>query len=73
MDLNELLKKRTIDPKSDYPFPYKVCPKCGSKNIVRDDDMQVDADFCDGEILYSPIYFKAVFCEDCGWRVSEAG
>jgi len=73
VDLNELLKKRTIDPESDYSFPYKVCPKCGSRNIVRDDDMQVDSDFCDGEMLYSPSYFKALFCEDCGWRVSEAG
>lgn len=72
-DLNSLLEEKTIDPNSDYPFPYKVCPKCGSNNIIRYKDIQGEPDYCDGEMTYSPIYFNAISCEDCGWTLSEAG
>lgn len=71
-DLNDLLEEKTVDPESDYPFPYKACPKCGSENIYQDTDIEADVDIGDGgDILQTPIYYKALQCDDCGWRVSE--
>jgi len=71
-DLNELLEEKTIDPDSDYSLPYKVCLKCGSENIHRDTDVDVDGDVGDeGEPVLTHVSFDALQCDDCGWRISE--
>jgi hypothetical protein len=72
-ELNDLLREKTIDPHSDRPFPYKVCPQCGSENIIEDVDIEADVEpGDDGEAFSTPIYFKALRCDDCGWRISQA-
>lgn len=72
-DLNALLEQKTIDPDSDYPFPYKACPKCGSANVYRTTDVEGECEAGDnGEPFWTPIYFKALACDDCGWKLSEA-
>jgi len=71
-DLNQMLEEKTIDKDSDYPFPYKACPKCGSDNIYRGKDADADVDVGDeGEAVFTPIYYKAMQCEECGWQISE--
>jgi hypothetical protein len=71
-DLNELLRKKTIDPHSDYSLPYKVCLDCGSANIHRDTDVEVDGDVDDERgPVFSPMDYDALQCDDCGWRISE--
>lgn len=72
LDLNKILEEKTVDKDSGYPFPYKACPKCGSDNIYHDKDLDVDAAPGDnGHTMFSPLYYKAIQCEDCGWRLSE--
>ncbi len=73
-DLNELLRRLVIDETSSDPLPYKVCPKCGSENIYPSTDFIVDSEMGDDGMSYhTAAPFKAIECEDCGWRDDEIG
>lgn len=56
-DLNELLKEKTMNPKSRDPLPYKACPKCGSKDLNRSEltDNRRDETYW------------TITCRSCGW------
>jgi hypothetical protein len=70
-DLDALLQEKTIDPSSSGTLGFKACPKCGSENLSRESDLEVDTDVGDyGEPVHSPIYIPAIACLDCGWRRS---
>lgn len=57
-ELNQLIDERTIDPeRTTDPLPYVACPKCGSKNIKKQDSIDPRGD----DIYYT------VGCLDCGW------
>lgn len=69
-DLNVLLKERVIDKESDEYFPFRVCPECGSENIIPGEDVIVDEEYDGmGGISQSPTFFPTLKCEDCGWYV----
>ena len=67
-ELNELLESRTIDKTHKGLFPFKACPKCGSKNLKID----VDYDpYHDGDDYVSNP-FELIQCVDCGWSKTES-
>jgi predicted nucleic-acid-binding Zn-ribbon protein len=71
-DLNELLRDKVIDRTSSETLPYKVCPKCGSKNISRSTDLIVDGEVGDdGETSQTATPFGTIRCLECGWRDDE--
>ena len=55
--LNELLEQRTIDPNSDAPLPYIVCPRCGSQEL----DRKSATDAAHDEVYYM------INCRNCDW------
>jgi len=70
--LNELLRKKTLDESSDDVLPYKVCPKCGSENILRTNDFIVDVEpGDDGMPFHTAAPYKTIECDDCGWKDDE--
>ena len=70
-DLDALLREKTIDLGSSDPLPFKACPKCGSENLSREIDFEVDTDVGDyGEAMHSAIRIPAIVCADCGWYKS---
>lgn len=57
------------NPDAEDTLGYTACPKCGSENIVPDEEIEVDVDVGDGgEPMPYPIRFPAVRCLDCGWQ-----
>lgn len=50
-------KKLVYDNTKDSPFPFRVCPECGSENLQRSSTTDYEHD----EIYYS------IKCKDCGW------
>jgi len=70
--LNELLQKKTLDLSSGNVLPYKVCPKCGSENLIRNRDFIVDEEpGDDGMAFQVATPYKTIGCDDCGWRDDE--
>jgi len=71
-ELNTILHDRTIDSSSDDPLPYKACPKCGSENLIRSKDYQVEVEAGDfGEPFHTAALYGTIECEECGWRDTE--
>lgn len=70
-DLNSLIWEKTIDLNSKDQFPFKVCPKCGSKNLTREPELGVDCDVIDREPVYYKFDIPAIQCPECGWRRTE--
>ncbi|MCK4765986.1 MAG: hypothetical protein KAW12_27555 [Candidatus Aminicenantes bacterium] len=70
-ELNDLLKKKTIDDSIPGEIKYKACPECGSENLVWDEnfDTIVDVDVSDGEPFFSGTPVPGRVCRDCGWGV----
>jgi len=67
-ELNELLESKTIDKTHKGLFPFKACPKCGSKNLK----IGVDYDpYYDGDDYVSNP-FELIQCVDCGWSKTES-
>lgn len=71
-DINDILRHKIIDKTIEGPFKYKVCPKCGSKNLIRSKDYFVDVDIGDyNEPTYFGIPYDVIECNECGWRKTE--
>ncbi len=71
-ELNTILRDRTIDPSSNDPLPYKACPKCGSDNLIRSRDYEVDVEAGDsGEPFHTATPYGTIECKGCGWRDTE--
>jgi hypothetical protein len=56
LELNKLLDEKTIDRSTRDPLPYKACPKCGSRNLLR------------GMIERHDDNFYVIECRDCPWN-----
>jgi Zn ribbon nucleic-acid-binding protein len=70
--LNDLLRKKTLDASGNNELPYKVCPKCGSDNLIRNKDfLAEDESGDDGLPFQTPIPYKTIECVDCGWKDDE--
>lgn len=67
LELNELLRERTIDGTSTDIFPYKACPQCGSDNIYDTKDVFGEHDGDD----WIPVWYRVKKCEECGWQTDE--
>lgn len=71
-DLNDLLKKQTVDETTADKLPYIACPRCGSRQIERLQKAIVDFDAGDdGEPCPSGFPYEAVRCLACDWHTSE--
>jgi len=71
-DLNSLIREKTIDLNSKDQFPFKACPKCGSKNLTREPAFDVGCDVGDdGEPDYYKFDIPAIQCPKCGWSRTE--
>jgi hypothetical protein len=42
LELNELIREKTINEEVGEAIPYMVCPKCGSEDLERTSDVEVD-------------------------------
>jgi len=66
-DLNAIIDKRVVDETMESnELPYKACPKCGSENLARGEDVLVDYD-ADGFSMTGTPY-PTIECLDCGWE-----
>lgn len=70
MDLNELIQKKTIDTEIGEAIPYIACPRCGSEDLKRSSDVEVDYDL-EGPILAG--HYDIVQCRNCGWTKTSHG
>jgi len=66
-ELNEILESKTIDKNHKGRFPYKACPKCGSKKLEIGTDYEVDHN--GDNFVRAP--FELIQCLDCGWSKTE--
>ncbi|MFH1371919.1 MAG: hypothetical protein ABII09_11635 [Planctomycetota bacterium] len=70
--LNDLLRKKTLDASGDNELPYKICPKCGSDNLTRNKDFVVEEESGDDGLPFQiPIPYKTIECDNCGWKDNE--
>ncbi|MCK4339461.1 MAG: hypothetical protein KAW87_05690 [Candidatus Cloacimonetes bacterium] len=70
-ELNEILEEKVFDKESSEIFPYKVCPKCGSENLIRSFEYIVDTDIGNnGEPFHTASKCPTIECFDCGWKKS---
>ncbi len=54
-ELNELLELKIYKSDDSDPLPFLVCPKCGSKDLIRSSFMN------DSDVIYS------IKCGKCDW------
>jgi hypothetical protein len=62
LDLNNILNDKILDKNDEGPLNYKLCPKCGSKNLSK-------------VIYYEDIYSDwdnhfTIECQECKWTKS---
>lgn len=70
--LNDLLRKKTLDVSGNTELPYKVCPKCGSDNLNLNKDFLFEEEAGDNGLPFQiPIPYKTIECVDCGWKDDE--
>jgi len=62
-ELNEILTSKTLDENYKGKLPFKACPKCGSENLQRGIEYDVEHD---GENFIG-IPYGSIVCIDCGW------
>ena len=70
VQLNELLQNKTFESDLGDPLAYRKCPRCGSENIERSTDVEVDYG---PEGPESCIPYDIIKCKDCGWTKTEHG
>lgn len=69
-ELNELIREKTVDEDVGGVLPYAACPKCGSEDLERTSDVEVD---------YGPEgpelggYYDIVRCKECDWKKTSHG
>jgi hypothetical protein len=55
VQLNKIVEDKVFEKNSDDPLNYKICPKCGSKNLKRT-----------GHSMGDSLYFF-IECKKCDW------
>ena len=70
LDLNELIREKTIDIEVGEAIPYLACPKCGSDDLERTSDVEVDY-VHEGPEFASP--YDIIRCKECGWTKTSQG
>jgi hypothetical protein len=69
-ELNELIREKTIDGHAGKALPYIACPKCGSQDLQRTQDVEVEYG-PEGPESASP--YDIVRCKECGWEKTSHG
>ncbi|MGA9109742.1 MAG: hypothetical protein ACLPSL_04865 [Smithella sp.] len=69
-ELNELIREKTIDKDVGEAIPYMACPRCGSEDLERTSDVEVDYG-ADGPELAG--HFDIIRCKKCGWIKTSHG
>lgn len=70
LELNELIREKTIDGDIAEPSAYTICPRCGSENLQMSSDAEVGygGDGPELECLYD-----MVRCKKCNWTKTSHG
>lgn len=69
-ELNELIKEKTIDKDVGEAIPYTACPRCGSENLERTSDVEVDYGIEGPELAG---HYHIVRCKECDWEKTSHG
>ena len=69
-ELNELIREKTIDEEVGEAIPYLACPKCGSEDLERTSDVEVDYGTESPELAG---HYDIVRCKECGWTKTSHG
>ena len=69
-ELNELIMEKTIDKDAGEALPYMACPCCGSEDLERTSDVEVDYGRGGSELAG---HYDIVRCEECGWEKTSHG
>ena len=69
-ELNKLIREKTIDKNVGEAIPYMFCPKCGSDELKRTSDVEVDHQPEGPQLLY---HFDIIQCRQCGWTKTSNG
>lgn len=70
LELNELIREKTINEEVGEAIPYMACPKCGSEDLERTSDVEVDYG-PEGPELAG--HYDIVRCKKCGWTKTSHG
>ncbi len=70
LELNELIREKTIDEEVGEAIPYMACPKCGSEDLERTSDVEVDYG-SEGPELAG--HYDIVSCKKCEWTKTSHG
>ncbi len=70
LELNELLREKTIDAEVGEAIPYVACPKCGSEDLERTSDAEVEYG---PEGIESGIPYDIIRCKECNWTKTSHG
>lgn len=70
LELNELIRQKTSDEEVGEAIPYMACPRCGSENLERTSDVEVDYGPDGPE---SGMVYYIVRCKECGWEKTSHG
>jgi predicted RNA-binding Zn-ribbon protein involved in translation (DUF1610 family) len=70
LELNELIREKTIDEEVGEAIPYMACPRCGSEDLERTLDAEVDYG-PEGPELAG--HYDIVRCKKCDWIKTSHG
>jgi hypothetical protein len=70
LELNELIREKTIDEEVGEAIPYMACPKCGSEDLERTTDVEVEYG---PEGIESGTPYDIIRCKECGWTKTSHG
>lgn len=70
LELNELIREKTIDKMVGEAIPYMVCPRCGSGELERTSDIEVDYGPEGSELAG---HYDIVHCKGCDWTKTSHG
>ncbi|MHB8881858.1 MAG: hypothetical protein ACYC69_10180 [Thermodesulfovibrionales bacterium] len=70
LELNELIREKTIDESGGEAIPYMACPHCGSDDLERTSDVEVDYG-PEGPESGTP--YDIVKCPKCNWIKTSHG
>jgi len=69
-ELNGLIREKTIDEEVGEAIPYMACPRCGSEDLERSSDVEVDYG-PEGPELAG--HYDIVRCKECEWTKTSHG
>jgi hypothetical protein len=70
LELNELIREKTIDEAVGEAIPYMACPRCGSEDLERTSDAEVEYG---PEGVESGVPYDIVRCKECNWIKTSHG